>query len=151
ALDAPAQAALRERLRQELRTNRYDPETGTLTISAVRARAIESVGAHYDALFGGDPELAQLREDYAMHDVAVADPARRAALNACFFWASWSCATERPGQAVTYTNSWPHEPLIGNVPTGANVLWSLLSVVLLLAAIGALVWWRAFRPEESED
>ena len=37
------------------------------------------------------------------------------------------------GQAITYTNNWPHEPLIDNRPTAANVLWSIVSVVLLLA------------------
>ena len=47
-----------------------------------------------------------------------------------------------PGMAVTYTNNWPHEPLIGNAPTSANVLWSIVSVVLLLAGVGALVWWH---------
>ncbi|MCA9728341.1 MAG: cbb3-type cytochrome c oxidase subunit I, partial [Candidatus Eisenbacteria bacterium] len=47
-------------------------------------------------------------------------------------------------------NNWPHEPLVDNRPTGANMLWSFASVVLLLAGIGAVVWWRAFH-RESED
>ncbi|MGE3844704.1 MAG: hypothetical protein AB7I50_24325 [Vicinamibacterales bacterium] len=35
----------------------------------------------------------------------------------------------------------------------AHVLWSLVSVVLLLAGVGGLVWWRTFReaPEPTVE
>jgi len=44
---------------------------------------------------------------------------------------------------VTYTNNWPHEPLIDNRPTGQVVVWSVVSFVLLLAGIGAMAWYFA--------
>jgi nitric oxide reductase subunit B len=147
ALPAERQAGLRDRLARELRTNTYDPTSGTVRISPERREAILRTGKHYEALFGGDPALATLRDNYAMQDVTIPDPARRGKLTAFFFWTSWAAATERPGSTVTYTNNWPHEPLIGNRPTGANVLWSIVSVVLLLAGVGAVVWWSAFRGE----
>jgi len=150
-LPPETQAGYRERLRRELRTNTYDARSGVLTVSADRARAMEATATHYIALFGGDPALAGLREDYAMQDVTVKDPDRLEALTRFFFWTSWAAATDRPGTNVTYTNNWPHEPLIGNRPTGANVLWTMVSVVLLLAGIGALVWWRAFRKGGEEE
>jgi nitric oxide reductase subunit B len=145
ALAHEAQAALRERLRREMRTNTFDPATGTVTLSTDRVEAVRATAAHYDALYGGDPALRSLREAYAMAETTVPDPSRRRALAAFFFWTSWAAATERPGLAITYTNNWPHEPLVGNRPSAANLVWSIASVVLLLAAIGALVWWRAFR------
>lgn len=151
ALSAERQAVLRDRLRNEMRTNRYDPETGVLTLSAARVEAVRRTAAHYDALYAGAPDLRELREDYAMQEVAVPDPARRAALTDFFFWTAWACTTERPGSGVTYTNNWPREALVGNRPTGANVLWTMVSVVLLLAGIGALVWWKAFRGEEEPE
>ncbi len=147
ALPAERQAALTERLRTELRTNTYDPAAGTLVISADRQAAIARTARHYDALFGGDPSLDRLRQAYAMQDVTVPDPVRRSKLTDFFFWTSWACATDRPGSTVTYTNNWPHEPLIGNVPTGATLLWSILSIFLLLGGVGAVVWWTAFRHE----
>ena len=49
---------------------------------------------------------------------------------------------------TTYTNNWPHEPLIGNVPTSGAVLWSVISFVGLLAGIGGLVWWYASQEKE---
>ncbi len=143
------QGALRERLRRTLRANRFDQGTGTLTVSADRVLAIEATRAHYVALFGAEPALTDLRDHYAIQDDMVPDAARRARLTDFFFWTAWCCATERPGTSVTYTNNWPHEELIANVPSGANVVWSLLSLVVLLAGIGGLVWWKAATDREE--
>lgn len=32
--------------------------------------------------------------------------------------------TNRPGQEITYTSNWPHEPLVGNRPTTGTLMWS---------------------------
>jgi nitric oxide reductase subunit B len=149
-LDAESKGRLQARLTRELRTNTFDVASGTVTISRDRAEAIALVARHYDDLFGGAPALQQLRDDYAMHDVVVPDAARRQALTQFFFWTSWASATNRPGLSITYTNNWPHEPLIDNVPSAGNVMWSIISVVLLLAGVGALAWWMAFRGEHEE-
>lgn len=148
--NAETQAALKARLRQEIRTNTYEPESGTLTVSEDRARAIQAVGAHYAGLFGDAPELKDLREAYALPARTIKTPERQAQMNAFFFWAAWACSTERPGQAVTYTNNWPSEEWIGNQPTASIVVWSVLSVVLLLAGIGALAWYFAVQRHHEE-
>jgi nitric oxide reductase subunit B len=149
-VSAEAQAGLRERLKGEMRTNTFDAATGTITVSADRAEAMHRTAAHYADLFGAAPGLGALREAYAMPANVVPDPARRQALTAFFFWTSWAAATDRPGHAITYTNNWPHEPLIDNRPSTANVVWSIVSIVLLLAGIGGLVWWRAFHDSDEE-
>ncbi|MCA9516151.1 MAG: nitric-oxide reductase large subunit, partial [Myxococcales bacterium] len=149
ALPAEQQAALRERLRGELRTNTYDADTGAIVLSADRARAVRAVAAHYDGLFGHDPALADLRLAYAIPTDAVADATRRADIGAFFFWTSWACAANRPGETISYTNDWPGEPLIGNAPTSASVLWSIASIVVLLAGIGALAWHMAAKKKEE--
>jgi nitric oxide reductase subunit B len=143
------QSVLSTEVQEAMRRNTYDEQTGVLTISAERATAIASVSRYYEELFSGAPERALDRQRMALKEVTIPDPERRQQLNAFFFWASWVCATERPGSAITYTNNWPHEPLIGNRPTSANLLWSILSVVLLLAGVGALVWYQAFRRSEE--
>jgi nitric oxide reductase subunit B len=150
ALDAERQGALEARVRRELRTNRYDAATGTLTVSDARAAVLEQVGGHYRKLFSGDPALASLRESYAIHDGALKDPAELRRLTDFFFWTAWACVTERPGERFSYTNNWPHDPLVGNEPTAANFLWSVLSVVLLLAGIALLVWRHAAAKEEDQ-
>ena len=153
ALDVEQQAALRARLKQAIRTNTYDAAQDRIVLPEARAEAYEAVSAHFSGLYGGDPALADLREAYAMPTVTVPDEARREKLTAFFWWAAWACGTERPGQTMTYTQNWPAEPLIDNRPTGANIVWSVVSFVLLLAGIGALAWYYAVlkhheRPDE---
>ena len=79
--------------------------------------------------------LQPLREDYAIQENPIPDAAHRAAMNAFIFWASWSTVTNRPGEDVTYTSNWPHEPLVGNALTDTAAMWSMVSVILLLAGI----------------
>jgi nitric oxide reductase subunit B len=145
------QAALKARLKREIRTNTYDPSSGEISVSAERARAIEGVLAHYDGLFGDDPALHELREAYAIPANSVPDPARRRQLGAFFFWTSWACGTERPDAAVSYTNNWPSEELIENRPSGQLVVWSVVSFVALLAGIGALAWYFAVQRGHEKD
>ena len=81
----------------------------------------------------------------------VTDPERLEQLTAFFFWTSWACVTERPGQSITYTNNWPPEQLVGNVPMPALHLWTGFSVILLIAGIGLLAWWYASHKEDDLD
>lgn len=150
-LDVERRAALRARLQEQLRANRYDPGTGVLTISEARAAAYEANADHYRRLFGGDPTLADLREAYAMKRVTVADPERLEDLATFFFWASWACVTERPGSDITYTNNWPPDDLIGNRATPSLILWTGFSVILLIAGIGLLAWWYAANRDDYVD
>ncbi len=144
------QEALKGELRVALRTNTLDAETGTMVVSDARASAMTSVGQHYSALFGGDASLAELRENYALRERSIDDPVRLARLNNFFFWAAWACITERPGKSYTYTNNWPHDPLLGNTPTTANFVWSMISLLVLLGGIGILVWMHASAKKDDE-
>ncbi|HLV02525.1 MAG TPA: nitric-oxide reductase large subunit, partial [Acidobacteriota bacterium] len=132
-IDSERQAALKARLAEELRTNTYNPEDRTLTLSAIRADAIAANTSYYSRLFTDDPELSAEREAYAIPGNVLTDPERVRKLNAFFFWTSWACVTNRPGSDVTYTNNWPPEELVANRPTSALILWTGVSVILLLA------------------
>ncbi|MGO4303503.1 nitric-oxide reductase large subunit [Cupriavidus sp. RAF12] len=149
-LDGPRQAALREALRLEYRGNRTDPATGVLTVTQRRAQAVAQTAAYYDKLFSDAPALQKSRESFAMKENTLPSAERRAQLTHFFFWTAWAAATERPGKVATYTNNWPHEPLIGNKPTSENIAWSIASVVFLLAGVGFLIWaWSFLRGQEE--
>ncbi|MBS0340044.1 MAG: nitric-oxide reductase large subunit [Proteobacteria bacterium] len=144
------QAAVQARLRDEMRRNTYDSTSGTVKVSKDRAQAIREVAAHYEALFGTDPKLATLREQYAMTEGALPLKEHREALAAFFFWSAWAAVTDRPGEAgLSYTSNWPHEPLVGNTMTTSAAMWSMVSVILLLAGIAAMLWLH--KGESSED
>ncbi len=145
------QAPLREVVKREIRTNTYNPQTGELVVSPLRAQAIRAVAAHYVGLFGNDLSLQPLREAYAIPANSVPDIQHRMAMSAFFFWTAWACGTNRPNSEVTYTNNWPHEPMIDNQPTSSIVLWSIISVVALLAGIGAMVWYFAASRREGDE
>jgi len=125
SLDEPTRASLQARLRQDMRTNTYEPDTGTLTISPVRADAIAAVSAHYTALFGADPGYAELRDAYAMKTNTVSDPERMRALNSFFWWTAW--AAKYQASAPMPANSSTKErtdqmmsALVGALPTRSS-------------------------------
>ncbi|MGQ0729894.1 nitric-oxide reductase large subunit [Acidovorax sp.] len=149
-LDAPAQAVLRDRMKTEYRTNTYSPETGVATVSSVRADAIAMTALYYDQLFSDVPALHKTREHFAMKENTLPSAERRAQMTGFFFWTAWAAATERPGTTATYTNNWPHEPLIGNKPTAENMVWSVMSVVVMMAGVGFLVWGWSFLRKHDE-
>jgi nitric oxide reductase subunit B len=143
-LSPPDQARLRAMLQAAMRTNTFDPRSGVVTVTDDRARAIETVASHYSDLFRAlTPEARALRERYAFPINATLTAEESAALNAFFFWTAWASVTQRPGDSASYTSNWPHEPLVGNEPTGAVFLWTFVSILVLLGSIGALVWYYA--------
>lgn len=143
ALSVEPQASLRARLEVVMRTNTHEASTGRITIDPVRADAFEALAAYYAAVF------AEGREAYAIPRGALTDPLKGRDMSAFFWWTAWAATTNRPGQSVTYTNNWPHEPLVGNRPTGSAVVWSVISFVLLLAGIGGMVWYFAAQERPS--
>lgn len=143
ALPPESQAALRERLRTAIRTNTYDPQSGAILLSAERARAFRALEAYYSQLF------AEGRSEFAIPAGAQRDAKKLHQLTAFFFWTSWAASTDRPSSSgVSYTNNWPHEPLVQNRLTGDAVVWTGVSIIVLLAGIAAMVWWRAAQTAE---
>lgn len=124
-----------------MRTNTYDPTSEKVTLNAARVDSIREVARHYRDLFTGEPWMQELRKDYAFPIDATLSADEADALGAFVFWTSWAATTNRPGDDITYTSNWPHEPLVNNIPTPSVLIWSLLSVLLLLAGVGALVWY----------
>jgi nitric oxide reductase subunit B len=142
-LASEQKAVLRQRLQDTVRKNNYDEATGRLTIEPVRAHAFEDNLKHYTDVFTNGQTV------YAVQRNAQADPAKLRQLNAFFFWTSWASATNRPNNTISYTSNFPSEPLVGNVPTSSAIVWTGVSVIMLLAGIGWLVWYYASRETES--
>ncbi len=143
-LSGEQQAGLQGRLQILYRTNTYDPASNSIRIDPARARAIEKCVSHYNEIFRNG------NVDYAIPPGAVSSPERLRQLAAFIFWSAWSSAANRPGETISYTNNWPHEPLLGNRPTGDAVMWTGVSILMLLAGICAMVWWYASQKEVDD-
>lgn len=139
----PKQAFLQQQIRDEIRQNSFNPTTKVITISNDRGLAIDEVIAHNIKLFGNDKSLDKLRQDYAMKNNTIPSREHREELNAFLFWGAWAAVTNRPNENYSYTNNWPYDPSIGNIPTSDNIVWSVLSLVVLLMGIGGLAWYQA--------
>ncbi len=147
-LTLPQQGFVKAQLQQDIRRNTYDPTSGRVQLSQLRAEATRSLAAYYSDLFGGAKHLDETREQYALKDVPIPDPERRADLSAFLFWTTWATVTERPGESISYTSNWPYEPLVANEPAPGVLGWSLFSIVLMIAGIGALAWHHASLKED---
>jgi nitric oxide reductase subunit B len=144
-LSGEQKSQLEGRLANQLRTNTFDPETRTITIEPLRAEAIRDNQEHYSEVFSDG------NSDYAIPAGAVTDTVRLRHLSAFFFWTSWSAVSNRVGDDISYTNNWPYEPLVGNRPTGESVVWTGVSIIMLLAGIAGMAWWYASARSEEEE
>lgn len=143
-LDKEKQAQLQSRLQTMIRTNTYNPNTNRILVDPVRIRAFEANLIHYSDIFTNG------KQEYAIQKNAINDPIKLRQFAAFIFWSSWAASTNRPNDTVTYTSNWPHEQLIGNKPTGEAVVWTGVSIIVLLAGIGGLALFYASRKKDSE-
>lgn len=142
-LSSEEQAVFKQRLQDLVRNNTYNETTGAITVDPIRQRAFESNLAHYTEVFSNGSK------EYAIQKNAQSDPAKLRQLNSFFFWTAWASAANRPGNTISYTSNFPSEPLVGNYPTSSAIVWTGVSVILLIASIGAMVWFYAgWRKEE---
>lgn len=117
---------------EQFRTNRYDKATQTLTFTDAQVRAFTANQQHYADFFGTDSTK------YGLIPRLITDPTEIRQLTAFFGWTAWAAAAERPGHSYSYTNNWPAEPRVDNGPTADVVVWSVLSLIVLLAGTGGL-------------
>jgi nitric oxide reductase subunit B len=144
-LSAEHQGQLTGRLAEQFHENTYDAASGVVTISPIRAAAFAANVEHYKTVF------IDGNADYAIPAGAISSEERLRKLAAFYFWTSWAATATRPGDIASYTNNWPHEPLVGNRPTGDNIVWTGVSVIVLLAGISAMAFWYASRKEAEEE
>jgi nitric oxide reductase subunit B len=127
ALDSVVQANLSALATKEIKTNRY--ASGTLTFTRYQAESFDALVDYYSSLFQNGNEDMGLQPGI----VKTAEQGRQ--VTSFFAWLSWAAGTVKPGTDHTYTNNWPFDPLVGNRSMPENVIWSIVSVILLILAI----------------
>ncbi len=126
-VDDPATAT-----KEMLRTNRYDPSTGTLVWTDEQVKAYNDAVGHYTRMFGPDAHSHGLKPDL------ITDPTEVKQVTAFFGWTAWGSSAQRPGLDYSYTNNWPPESLVGNAPTGDLMIWSVISLIVLIGGTGVM-------------
>lgn len=145
SIPSEEKAALKQRLQDLVRRNTYDAASGKLTLDPVRKRAFEANLNHYTEIF------SKGSEEYAIQRGAQADPEKLRKLTSFFFWTAWASAANRPDNTISYTSNFPSEPLVGNFPTSSSIIWTGVSVILLIASLGGMVWFYAGWHKQTEE
>ena len=130
ALTPEQQDAVRSEAARETRINRYNPATGVLAITEAQAGSLTAQCGQLAEFFASPETSVGLPAKY------ITDPDELRRLNAFFFWTAWASAANRPGTDFSYTNNFPYDPEVGNVPTRGAILWSALSLIALLGGTG---------------
>ncbi len=144
-LSPERQAVAKARMKVLLRSNTYDSATDTVRLDPLRVQAWQANSAYYAKMF------ADGHNNYAIAKGTLTDPAQAQQMADFFWWTSWAAATNRPGEEVSYTQNWPHEPLIDNVPPADNILWSIVSFILLLAGIAGMVYYHSALSDRDQE
>jgi nitric oxide reductase subunit B len=132
-LSPPEQASVDSLVQTDLE-ERLSQDTDAIRYSSAEVYAHERVQEVYvERYHEGAPERG-LPADF----VESPDDARRFADFA--LWTAWISHTDRAGSEQSFTNNWPYQPAAGNNPTGGTMIWSVISMVLLVGAVGMGVW-----------
>ena len=116
-----------------LKENRYDPETRQLAFLDVEAASFKEQIACWGDYFSRPTTSMGLPSRY------IRDPEEIRQLTSFFAWTAWASVANRPGRPYSYTNNFPYDPTVGNHLTADAVLWSALSVAMLLAGLALVL------------
>lgn len=133
ALSRSQQAAVQGEAIVELKTNRYDATNATLHLTNAQAEAYRQQIDYWTRYFQDPSRNGGLKANL------ITDPAELRQFTAFVMWAAWASVAERPGENYSYTNNFPYDPSVGNLPTSGALLWSALSLMVLLAGIATVL------------
>ncbi len=133
ALSRSQQAAVHAETAVALKTNRYDAATATLHLTAPETAAYRQQIRYWIDYFRHPSRNGGLQRGL------ITDRTELRQFTAFVTWAAWASVAARPGADYSYTNNFPYDPSVGNLATPGAVLWSALSLTVLLAGIATVL------------
>jgi len=127
--DGPETAA---RIRADFKTDHFDGER--VHLNAAQIAAWKDHLGHYEVWL-----RRGVAED-GLRGPQIDDEAETRAVASYVAWSAWVATAPRPGKDYSYTNNWPPDPAAGNTPTADALVWSAISLLALLAGIGATMF-----------
>lgn len=118
----------------DVKTNRYDPKTDTLTLSEGQTKAVASVLNFWEETFRNG------EKSYGFLPNTIRTVEERERIAQFFFWTAWVASVKRPGADYSYTNNWPADRSVGNVPSLDNYIWTLGGILSLFLTLGLFIY-----------
>ncbi len=134
SLSPVERAQVQAQVKQEFKLNRYDPDTGALTLTAAQTQGLAQVFQDYQTLLSRGSAVHSIPSGWFQDATEIRN------VTGFFTWTAWAAASNRPNSPFSYTANWPHDDLIGNQAPGQFVIWSIVSVIVLIAAIALFVF-----------
>lgn len=144
-LDDQQKLLIKDQVIAEMRENRYDESKQVLTLTDAQVYGLEQVRDYYRKVFtegdhvGIKPHLIN-ETDMPQDRAWVGKGDQITQISDFFFWTAWLSSTKRIGDTITYTNNWPYYEDAGNTMSYSSVLWSGVSVTLLILFIGLILY-----------
>ncbi|MGZ8952653.1 MAG: nitric-oxide reductase large subunit [Methylobacter sp.] len=117
----------------ELKTNRYDAASSTLHLTMPETAAYLRQIAYWTDYFLNPARNGGLKRGL------ISDPTELRQFTAFVTWTAWASVANRPGENYSYTNNFPYDPSVGNTPIPGALVWSALSLIVLLAGIAIVL------------
>ncbi|MGI0485220.1 nitric-oxide reductase large subunit [Pantanalinema rosaneae CENA516] len=134
ALPVGDRASLQARVSEQFKTNRYNSDTHVLTLTTAQTQALPPVFAAYHQLLTQGSREHSIPSGWFTNDQQIRQ------VTAFFAWTAWAASANRLNAPFSYTANFPHDPLIGNTAPPQFIIWSIVSVVLLVGGIGVFLF-----------
>ena len=128
------QLEIRADVQHLLKQNRFDAKSSVLVLTPAEVISYRQQIARWTEYFSQPLVNGGLPAKY------ITDPKELQQLTAFFAWTAWASAVNRPGRSYSYTNNFPYDPALGNIPTPDAILWSALSLITLLGGIALVLF-----------
>ena len=122
------------RTTRELKTNRYDAGKDTLTLTPDQVAALEFLQQFWEKTF------KEGQKRYGFLPDTIQTPEERLQIARFFFWTAWVASANRPGEDYSYTNNWPADRSVGNVPPASVYFWTLGGIFALFVVLGIFIF-----------
>ncbi|HEY5326345.1 MAG TPA: cbb3-type cytochrome c oxidase subunit I [Mucilaginibacter sp.] len=134
-----------EQVRAEIKTNTYTGKDNAVKLSDAQTYAADELIKYYTSKFTNSSFPGAFKPiGY------ITSKEELKSLTAFFFWGSWVCSAERPGEPYSYTNNWPYDRQAGNTPTPAVILWSIIGSLALIIGLGLVLYYHG-KLEKLDD
>lgn len=134
---------IKEKVKHEIRENRYTQKTDTLILTDAQVYGVNYLREYYREKFVNNPTEAGLPEnmiDQVKTSDYMTEGNKIDHLTNFFFWSAWVSSTNRPGMIFSYTNNWPYDIDAGNVMTSEAMVWTAISVAVLVVGVAAILY-----------
>ena len=136
---------VKTKVQQEIKENKYEKLTNRVKLTPAQVYACEQLTIFYLDVFKGTGANSFKPENYIKDDAEIRQ------LAAFFYWGSWVCGVERPGKEYSYTHNWPFDPMAGNTPSPAVIIWTIVGSLGLMLGLGIVLYYHGRLEKLNDD